>query len=265
MDLIERIKKIINDSELSSAGFADQLGVQRSSISHILSGRNKPSLDFILKLLNAFPTVASDWLLFGEGTHLSPTPTQLADGTTKNTAAPKPEVQDEPAPTTAIKNADQAAPSTESTVERVVIFYSDGSCSTYTNKKWYFWRMKQLMPVLLLLFLISCFSPERNCTDFHTGTFSFTSVVLGDTLTSTFVRNDSIEVDYYLNRTDTASVRWLNDCECIVKKLHPLSFQESKAVHMKILTTKENAYTFEYNLVGDNKNKQRGRVTKLSN
>jgi mRNA-degrading endonuclease RelE of RelBE toxin-antitoxin system len=88
---------------------------------------------------------------------------------------------------------------------------------------------------------------------------------LGDTLTSTFVRNDSIEVDYYLNRTDTASVRWLNDCECIVKKLHPLSFQESKAVHMKILTTKENAYTFEYNLVGDNKNKQRGRVTKISN
>ena len=51
MDLIERIKKIINDSELSSAAFADQLGVQRSSISHILSGRNKPSLDFILKLL----------------------------------------------------------------------------------------------------------------------------------------------------------------------------------------------------------------------
>jgi hypothetical protein len=125
--------------------------------------------------------------------------------------------------------------------------------------------MKQLMPALLLLFLISCFSPERNCTDFHTGTFSFTSVVLGDTLTSTFVRNDSIEVDYYLNRTDTASVRWLNDCECIVKKLHPLSFQESKAVHMKILTTKDNTYTFEYNLVGDNKNKQRGRVTKLSN
>ena len=135
MDLIERIKKIINDSELSSAAFADQLGVQRSSISHILSGRNKPSLDFILKLLKAFPTVASDWLLFGEGTHLSPTPTELADGTTKNTVAPKSEVPDIPTPTTATKNADRAAPSTESSVERVVIFYSDGSCSTYTNKK----------------------------------------------------------------------------------------------------------------------------------
>jgi hypothetical protein len=59
----------------------------------------------------------------------------LADGTTKNTAAPKPQVPDVPTPTTAAKIATQAAPSTESSVERVVIFYSDGSCSTYTNKK----------------------------------------------------------------------------------------------------------------------------------
>jgi hypothetical protein len=50
-----------------------------------------------------------------------------------------------------------------------------------------------------------------------------------------------------------------------VKKLHPLSYQESKAVHMKILTTKDNTYTFEYNLIGDSANKQRGVVTKLSN
>lgn len=117
----------------------------------------------------------------------------------------------------------------------------------------------------LLLMLTGCFSPDRNCKDFQTGTFSFTSIVLGDTLTTKFIRTDSIEVDYYLNRVDSSSVRWLNDCECIVKKMRPLSYQESKAVHMKILTTKDNTYTFEYNLVGDSANKQRGVVTKLSN
>ncbi len=115
----------------------------------------------------------------------------------------------------------------------------------------------------LLLFLVSCFSPERNCKDFQTGNFSFTSVVLGDTLTTTFTRTDNLEVDYYHNRIDSSSVRWLNDCECIVKKIRPLSYQESKAVHMKILTTTDNTYTFEYNLVGDEANKQRGVVTKL--
>ena len=117
----------------------------------------------------------------------------------------------------------------------------------------------------LLLLLTGCFSPDRNCKDFQTGTFSFTSIVLGDTLTTKFIRTDSIEVDYYMNRVDSSSVRWLNDCECIVKKMRPLSYQESKAVHMKILTTKNNTYTFEYNLVGDSANKQRGVVTKLSN
>ena len=125
--------------------------------------------------------------------------------------------------------------------------------------------MRIAMSILLLTLFVSCFTPERDCKKFQTGTFSFTSIVLGDTLTTKFVRNHSIEVDYYLNRIDSSSVRWLNDCECIVKKIRPLSYQESKAVHMKILTTKDNTYTFEYNLVGDEKNKQRGLVTKHSN
>lgn len=125
--------------------------------------------------------------------------------------------------------------------------------------------MKIVLSTAFLLLLCSCFTPERNCKDFQTGTFAFTSVVLGDTLTTKFTRTDSLEVDYYLNRVDSSAVRWLNDCECIVKKLRPLSYQESKAVHMKILTTKNDSYTFEYNLVGDEGNKQRGTVTKLSN
>lgn len=124
--------------------------------------------------------------------------------------------------------------------------------------------MRNVFFATLLLFFVSCFNPERDCTKFKTGKFRFTSLVLGDTLTTQFIRTDSIEVDYYLNRVDSSSVRWLNDCECIVKKLRPLSYQDSKSVHMKILTTSANSYTFEYNLVGDTSNKQRGIVTKIS-
>ena len=120
-----------------------------------------------------------------------------------------------------------------------------------------------LIPLIGVLFT-ACFSVERNCKAFQTGSFSFTSVVDGDTLASSFVRNDSIEIDYYAGRADTSSVRWINDCECIAKKINPKSFQESKAVQMKILSTFENGYVFEYHLVGNRSNIQRGRVTKIS-
>lgn len=63
----DRILRLIQELGLSPAQFADEIGVQRSSISHILSGRNKPSLDFMLKIMTAFPEVSHDWLLFGKG------------------------------------------------------------------------------------------------------------------------------------------------------------------------------------------------------
>ena len=67
MDIVERIKQLMQDNELGAAAFADTIGVQRSSISHILSERNKPSLDFILKILYAYPNVSAEWLLKGTG------------------------------------------------------------------------------------------------------------------------------------------------------------------------------------------------------
>lgn len=67
-DFTERIKKILEYHQLTASLFADRIGVQRSSISHILSGRNKPSLDFILKITGAFPEVDIYWLLNGKGT-----------------------------------------------------------------------------------------------------------------------------------------------------------------------------------------------------
>ena len=68
MDLNSRVQKIINYSELSLSEFADEIGVQRSNISHVLSGRNKPSLDFLMKIKDRFPEVQWEWLIEGKGT-----------------------------------------------------------------------------------------------------------------------------------------------------------------------------------------------------
>lgn len=65
--MINRISKIIKEKNLSSAKFADEIGVQRSSISHVLSGRNKPSLEFIQKILKTYPDIDINWLLTGKG------------------------------------------------------------------------------------------------------------------------------------------------------------------------------------------------------
>ena len=62
----ERIQSIIKMNNLTSSAFADKLGVQRSNISHILSGRNKPSLDLLEKIILTFPRVNAHWLITGE-------------------------------------------------------------------------------------------------------------------------------------------------------------------------------------------------------
>lgn len=67
MEFTDRFTKVIEYSELTPAEFAEEIGVQRSSISHIISGRNKPSLDFITKIKTAFPKFEWDWLITGEG------------------------------------------------------------------------------------------------------------------------------------------------------------------------------------------------------
>jgi transcriptional regulator with XRE-family HTH domain len=65
--MINRIQLILKTKNISPSQFADQIQVQRSGVSHILSGRNNPSLDFILKILRTFPEIDADWLLFGKG------------------------------------------------------------------------------------------------------------------------------------------------------------------------------------------------------
>lgn len=121
----------------------------------------------------------------------------------------------------------------------------------------------RLLTILLCSFLLfSCYEAERNCTHFKTGTFTYEALVGTEVLTTTFVRNDSIEIDYFKGKADTSSIRWINDCEYIVKKINPKNRSEEKAIHMKILTTEGDSYLFEYNIVGDYK-KQKGTVNKI--
>lgn len=116
---------------------------------------------------------------------------------------------------------------------------------------------------VLVIFLHSCYSPERDCANFKVGTFEFEALIGTEIVKTTFVRNDSIEIDYFRGKADTSSIRWINDCEYIVKKLHPKNRNEEKAIHMKILTTKGNNYTFEYNVVGQDR-KEKGTAIKTS-
>lgn len=71
-----------------------------------------------------------------------------------------------------------------------------------------------------------------------------------------------MEIDYFNGVADTSSVRWINDCEYIVKKLNPKTRLEEQSIHMKILTTTENSYTFEYSIVGKSQT-SKGLATKL--
>ena len=64
----ERLLEFLRTENKSSAQLAEEIGVQPSGISHILSGRNNPSLDFVLKMLEKYPFLSTDWLLFGKGT-----------------------------------------------------------------------------------------------------------------------------------------------------------------------------------------------------
>lgn len=105
-----RLKKILDYYGLSASAFAEVITVQRSSISHILSGRNKPSLDFISKVLNAFPEIDLLWLLSGVGDF------------PRNTTPPLPKNEESAKPTQPIAKIS----SNDEQIERIVIFYKDG-------------------------------------------------------------------------------------------------------------------------------------------
>ncbi|MCH1518204.1 MAG: DNA topoisomerase IV [Flavobacteriaceae bacterium] len=125
--------------------------------------------------------------------------------------------------------------------------------------------MRRFIGIIFCAALIaSCYSVERNCQDFHRGTFQFQQIIGEQLQTSTFLRSENLEIEYYNSTIDSASIRWINPCECVLTKLNPVSNQDKRPISIKILTTNDNEYVFEYTLVGDQKNKQRGKIVKLS-
>lgn len=79
-EIKDRIKKIMEQSDLTSSAFAESIGIQQSTLSHILSGRNNPSLEVIMKIHQAYDTISIHWLLYGEGNMLEKTTSSASYG-----------------------------------------------------------------------------------------------------------------------------------------------------------------------------------------
>ena len=110
--------------------------------------------------------------------------------------------------------------------------------------------MKRFIWMLLAVLPAACYQPERECAKFHDGTFRFTTEIEGEEQTTVFTRSGNLEISEFRGVTDSASVRWINDCEYILTNLNPNTRAEEKPIHMKILSTTADSYTFEYKLVG---------------
>lgn len=118
MSIKERLQMVMKMNNLTNAGFADRVGVQRSSISHVMAGRNKPSLDFIQKTLVAFPRVNAQWLITGKQQGQSPEVSYQED----NEIKPDPGHEEEPE-----KKPVSAQETHTKEIERIVVFYTDGT------------------------------------------------------------------------------------------------------------------------------------------
>nr|WP_297788039.1 helix-turn-helix transcriptional regulator [uncultured Allomuricauda sp.] len=127
--VVSRIETIITHLELSVSAFADEIGVQRSSISHLLSGRNKPSLDFVMKLVDTYPQVDLYWLLKGEGNF----PKMPEDNQNKIAES---ELNDEEKNITSVKHGYPIQKKSDSKEPyKIVLFYEDGTFKTFNTKK----------------------------------------------------------------------------------------------------------------------------------
>jgi transcriptional regulator with XRE-family HTH domain len=150
MDLNKKIEQIIIDKGISPSYFADTVGIQRSSISHILSGRNKPSLDIIQRILKVFPDIDRDWLLFDSDVPQQNTPQINRQNTTNQRVVsqnsfeqtpresnrnyqPEPNVIQPPVNVTPRRKIERPVVPTQQPlpsgkqIERIVIFYTDGT------------------------------------------------------------------------------------------------------------------------------------------
>ena len=123
--------------------------------------------------------------------------------------------------------------------------------------------MRSFVLFIFFLAFISCYQVERNCSSFKTGTFKSTISIDDINYVSTFIRYDLLQIETFENKTDSATVRWINDCEMVFKTINPKNMAEKKDVHLKILSTTDSSYTFEYSYVGKT-NKQNGMAVKIN-
>lgn len=121
MDLLERIVFVMKSNNLSASAFADKIDVQRSSISHILSGRNKPSLELIQKVLNAFPKVNSDWLLSGN--------TTINNEFSTTSSSQKNEENNFSSLSSTLSKNDEA----KKQIKKIVVFYTDNTFEEFNK------------------------------------------------------------------------------------------------------------------------------------
>ena len=140
----ERIIQFLSENNLTSTKFADVIGVQRSSMSHILSGRNKPSFDFIEKMLIAYPELNAQWLITGKRNMFTNQPLLFSkdEDQTHNNLTPRESniqnlIKEEPAIVDSeqeldnIQNKELKSNKIQNDIERVIIFYSNGSFKEY--------------------------------------------------------------------------------------------------------------------------------------
>jgi transcriptional regulator with XRE-family HTH domain len=142
--LKSRVLEFLRSENITSAQFAQEIGVQPSGISHIISGRNKPSLDFVVKMLARYPALSTDWLLLGKGPMFrNGSPAELFPGTFSG-KTPSEDIFSEQVKETVLKTApgrvsDSAQPKANAdgnallrpVSSRIVIFHEDGTFDEY--------------------------------------------------------------------------------------------------------------------------------------
>lgn len=137
-DFIKRLQIIIDHYQLSAASLADKIAVQRSSISHLLSGRNKPSLEFVLKLVRQFPEVNLYWLLNGTGNFPSTLsefniPKEIISEGNKESERSSDEKTKEISKTLKEQMLHSNHYYTQDEIDTVIICYKNGNFKSYKN------------------------------------------------------------------------------------------------------------------------------------
>lgn len=134
-DFGNRLQKILDYYSISATELSNQISFNRSTISHLLSGRNKPSLDFVMKVLQKFPEVELYWLLNGKGTFPSEknSSTPLTSSIENEVEIPLPLKKEENSISEKMDQSHFTDSSAQGEIDRIIIFFKDGSFKSFKN------------------------------------------------------------------------------------------------------------------------------------